>query len=47
MSKILKKWWFWLIIVLFVVVNIWIGGDRSQPSEPNQTQLNHSNIGTH
>ncbi|HEU5140297.1 MAG TPA: hypothetical protein VFT51_09995 [Bacillales bacterium] len=45
--KFLKKWWFWLILALFVLVNIWMSNDKSQPAEPNQPQLNHSNIGTH
>ncbi|HET7579455.1 MAG TPA: hypothetical protein VFK33_09250 [Bacillales bacterium] len=46
--KLFKKWWFWAIIVLFVLVNLWITNDH-EPANPgtDQPQLRNSNVGTH
>lgn len=44
--KLLKKWWLWVFVIVFILVNLWISNDRG-PGNPEPAQLRHSHIATH
>ncbi|MBP1931447.1 hypothetical protein [Ammoniphilus resinae] len=40
-----KKWWFWAIVILFILINLWV--NQGKQDMPQQLPSNDERIGTH
>lgn len=49
MKRILSKWWLWLIIVLFIVINLLDTNmnDAEKENKINKSEIIEGNIDTH
>lgn len=43
----LKKWWIWLLIILFIVINLIINSRPDETEHKNEVNPIHSEISTH
>ncbi|WP_226665431.1 hypothetical protein [Metabacillus litoralis] len=47
MKKIMSKWWVWVIVVLFVIMNILITNWEKPNDVKNEPRLFEGNIDSH
>lgn len=48
MKGIFTKWWVWVLVVLFIVINLFVNDLREQDQQPvNRDVLEEGNINTH
>ncbi|WP_394141627.1 hypothetical protein [Cytobacillus oceanisediminis] len=49
MKRIISKWWVWLLVALFILINLLITNmnDAEKESKTNNSEIIEGNIDTH